>query len=71
MPVATMKVPAGLPSSEQKQELVTKVTQMYVETFGERARGTAMVLVDEVPDGGSSIGGHVLTADMLNQPGTG
>lgn len=69
MPFANMKVPAGLLSSQQKQELVTRVTDLYAETFGEQARGNTMVLVDEVADGGWGIGGNVLTAEMLTPEG--
>ncbi len=66
MPFANLKVPEGLLDAEQKQEMVDTVTDMYARVFGERARATTMVLVDEVVDGGWGIGGRVLTAAMLN-----
>ncbi|WP_431874775.1 tautomerase family protein [Amycolatopsis sacchari] len=65
MPFANLKVPEGLLSAEQKQELVSRVTELYVETFGERARANTMVLVDEVAEGGWGIGGQVLTRAVL------
>ncbi|GAA4670664.1 MULTISPECIES: tautomerase family protein [Amycolatopsis] len=65
MPFANLKVPEGLLSAEQKQELVSRVTELYVETFGERARANTMVLVDEVAEGGWGIGGRVLTRAVL------
>jgi 4-oxalocrotonate tautomerase len=65
MPFANLKVPAGLVDETQKQELVTQVTEMYVRLFGERARATTMVLVDEVVDGGWGISGRVLTRAAL------
>jgi len=67
MPFANLKVPAGTLSAEQKQNLVDRVTDMYVKVYGERARSGVMVLVDEVVDGGWGIGGHILTKAMLEQ----
>lgn len=52
MPFADLKVAAGLLSAEQKKKLVTRVTELYVDTLGERARQNTMVLVDEVVHGG-------------------
>ncbi|GLY72918.1 tautomerase family protein [Actinoallomurus iriomotensis] len=68
MPFANLKVPAGLLSAEEKQRLVTGVTELYVETFGERARPNTMVLVEEVTDGGWGVAGQVLTQAKLQQP---
>jgi 4-oxalocrotonate tautomerase len=67
MPYANLKLPAGLLSAEQKRELVTKVTDMYAELFGDTVRDNTMVLVDEVVDGGWGIRGEVLTLAMLQQ----
>jgi 4-oxalocrotonate tautomerase len=39
---------------------------MYAEIYGERARATTVVLVEEVTDGGWGVAGTVLTAAMLN-----
>lgn len=46
--------------------MVTTVTDMHANAYGERARQNTMVLVNEIADGGSSISGGVLTAAMLN-----
>jgi 4-oxalocrotonate tautomerase len=66
MPFANFKVPAGTLTAEQKELIVHRTTDLYAELYGERARATTMVLVDEVVDGGWGIGDHVLTAAMLN-----
>ncbi|GAA2107082.1 4-oxalocrotonate tautomerase family protein [Kitasatospora saccharophila] len=66
MPFANFKVPAGTLAPAQKQLIVDRVTDLYAEVYGERARQNTMVLVEEVADGGWGIGGHVLTADMIN-----
>jgi 4-oxalocrotonate tautomerase len=69
MPFANFKVPAGTLSAEQKQTIVHRTTELYVEIYGERARGGTMVLVEEVADGGWGIGDHVLTLAMLQEGG--
>jgi 4-oxalocrotonate tautomerase len=67
MPFANLKVPAGLLSAQQKEELITKVTDLYAGLFGDGARDNTMVLVDEVVDGGWGIRGDVLTLAKLKQ----
>lgn len=67
MPFANFKVPAGTLTAEQKQTIVTRTTDLYVELYGERARSNTMVLVDEVVDGGWGIGGGVLTLAHLTE----
>ena len=65
MPFANFKVPAGTINDEDKRKIVERTTELYVEIYGERARATTVVLVDEVIDGGWGVGGNVLTAEML------
>ncbi|NKY53797.1 tautomerase family protein [Nocardia vermiculata] len=65
MPFANFKVPAGTIDDEDKRKIVERTTELYVEIYGERARATTVVLVDEVVDGGWGVGGNVLTAEML------
>ncbi|MFI5590304.1 4-oxalocrotonate tautomerase family protein [Amycolatopsis sp. NPDC051758] len=65
MPFANFKVPAGTLTPEQKAQLVTRTTDLYAEIYGDRARATTMVLVEEVADGGWGIGGDVLTLAKL------
>ncbi|MEZ0110795.1 4-oxalocrotonate tautomerase [Catenulispora sp. EB89] len=67
MPFANFKVPAGTLDAEQKEKIVHRTTELYVEIYGERARGGTMVLVEEVADGGWGIGDHVLTLATLQQ----
>ncbi|MGW4755097.1 tautomerase family protein [Streptomyces chartreusis] len=67
MPFANFKVPAGTLTTEQMEQIVTTATELYVGIYGERARATTLVLVEEVPDGGWGIGGEVLTLARLQQ----
>lgn len=71
MPFANFKVPAGSLDAEQKEKIVHRATELYVEIYGERARGGTMVLVEEVADGGWGIGDHVLTLAVLQGGGGG
>ena len=67
MPFANFKVPAGTLTEEQKEQIITRATELYVDVYGERARATTLVLVEEVADGGCGIGGNVLTLAKLGQ----
>lgn len=71
MPFANFKVPAGSLDEKQKELIVTRTTELYVEIYGEGARATTLVLVEEVTDGGWGIGGAVLTLAMLREPSEG
>jgi 4-oxalocrotonate tautomerase len=79
MPFANFKVPEGTLSAAQKEEIVHRVTDLYAEFYGDGARATTVVLVEEVPDGGWGVGGGVLnlariqelTAAQATQPTTG
>jgi 4-oxalocrotonate tautomerase len=70
MPFANFKVPEKTLTQKQKEEIVTRTTELYVEIYGERARGNTLVLVEEVTDGGWGIGGNVLTAAILGEAAT-
>jgi 4-oxalocrotonate tautomerase len=52
MPFANIKTPQAALSKAQKDEIVHRVTDMFVDYFGEAARPHTMVLIEEVPDGG-------------------
>ncbi len=67
MPFANFKIPAGTLDAQQKETLVARTTDLYAELYGERARATTVVLVEEVADGGWGVAGTVLTAAMLRQ----
>ncbi|MGA5279557.1 tautomerase family protein [Streptomyces griseoincarnatus] len=66
MPFAHFKVPADTLSADDKKKIVERTTDLYAEIYGDRARATTVVLVDEVADEGWGVGGHVLTAALLN-----
>jgi len=52
MPFANIKVPEAALTRAQKEEIVHRVTNMFCDYFSEAARPHAMVLIEEVKDGG-------------------
>ena len=52
MPFANIKVPQAALTNTQKEEIVHRITAMFVDYFSEAARPHTMVLIEEVPDGG-------------------
>ena len=52
MPFANIKTPQAALSKAQKEEIMHRVTAIFVDYFGESARPHTMVLIEEVPDGG-------------------
>jgi len=67
MPFANLKVPAGTLTTESKKKLQDAVTDAIVDVYGERARPTTLVLLEEVDDGGWSLGGTILNEAMLGR----
>jgi 4-oxalocrotonate tautomerase len=67
MPFANLKIPAGTLTAESKTKLQDAVTEAIVDVYGERARPTTLVILDEVADGGWMLGGTILTEAMLGR----
>ncbi|MFI6742897.1 tautomerase family protein [Nonomuraea sp. NPDC050451] len=67
MPYANLKVPADTLTPESKKRLIDADTGAFAGVYGERARATTLVLLEEVPDGGWGLGGNILTAEMLGR----
>ncbi|WP_024507236.1 4-oxalocrotonate tautomerase family protein [Bradyrhizobium sp. ARR65] len=60
MPFANIKVPQAALTKAQKEEIVHRITAMFVDYFSEVARPHTMVLIEEVPDGGYGRADEVL-----------
>jgi 4-oxalocrotonate tautomerase len=61
MPLVNVKVIEGVFSSEQKQQMVHRLTDAMVEIEGENMRSVTWVVVEEVRSGDWGIGGNPLT----------
>ena len=68
MPFANIKLPEGVADAARKEEIIHRVTDMFVEYFGERSRPYTMVLVDEVADGGWGRADETLTLAKMGLP---
>lgn len=66
MPLINVKIIEGVFSSEQKKEIVRKMTDTMVSIEGEAMRGVTWCVVEEVKSGDWGIAGNTLTtADVL------
>jgi 4-oxalocrotonate tautomerase len=63
MPLINVKLIENVFSTEQKHEIVDKLTDAMVSIEGENMRGVTWVLVEEVKSGDWGIGGNPLTTD--------
>lgn len=66
MPLVQISVPEGVLSQDQKEELVSRITDVVVEVEGiPQLRPSVHVLVNEVADGGWGTGGKAWTLEAL------
>ncbi|MEZ6115765.1 MAG: 4-oxalocrotonate tautomerase family protein [Pirellulaceae bacterium] len=61
MPLVNVKLIEGVFTSEQKQEMIRKLTDAMVSIEGENMRSVTWVVVEEVKSGDWGIGGNPLT----------
>jgi 4-oxalocrotonate tautomerase len=62
MPLVNIELIEGVFSSQQKQDMIKKVTDTMVSIEGENLRQVTWVKVTEVKQGDWGIGGNTLTA---------
>jgi 4-oxalocrotonate tautomerase len=67
MPFVNIKVIENVFTDEQKQELLTRVTDAVVSVEGEPMRGVTWVTIDEVKSGDWAIGGQPLTTRAVHE----
>jgi 4-oxalocrotonate tautomerase len=61
MPLVNVKLIEGVFSTDQKQEIVTRLTETMVDIEGEAMRPVTWVIVEEVASGEWGIGGKPLS----------
>jgi 4-oxalocrotonate tautomerase len=61
VPFVNVKVIKGVFDENQKQEILTRVTEAMVDVEGEAMRPVTWVTIEEVNSGEWSIGGKALT----------
>ena len=66
MPLVEVKVMQGVFNSEEKNEMIRRITETMVDIEGENLRQVTTVIIEEVLSGDWGIGGNALTtADVL------
>ncbi|MEP1742747.1 MAG: tautomerase family protein [Kangiellaceae bacterium] len=63
MPLVSIELIEGVFSSEQKKDMIKKVTDTMVSIEGENLRQVTWVKVSEIKQGDWGIGGQTLTAN--------
>ena len=67
MPFVTVKVIEGVFSPQQKQEMISKLTEAMVGIEGEAMRSVTHVVVEEVRSGDWGIGGQCMTTEDVRK----
>jgi 4-oxalocrotonate tautomerase len=67
MPFVNVKVIKGVFNADEKQEMISKLTETLVGIEGENMRGVTWVTVDEVESGDWGIGGQSITAEYVKE----
>jgi 4-oxalocrotonate tautomerase len=65
VPYVDIKLIEGVFDSDQKREMIEKVTEAMIEVEGEKMRSVTFVVVDEVKSGDWGIGGQAMTTEAV------
>lgn len=65
MPLINVKLIEDVFTSEQKEQIVERLTDAMVSVEGENMRGVTWVVVEEVKSGDWGIGGKPLSAEAV------
>ena len=65
MPLINVKLIEGVFSSDQKQQIIERLTDAMVEIEGENMRQVTWCVVEEVKSGDWAIGGQPLTTEAV------
>lgn len=71
MPLINVKLIEDVFSSEQKEQIIERLTDAMVSIEGENMRGVTWVVVQEANSGEWGIGGKPLTAADVRAPAAG
>ena len=65
MPVVNVSLVEGVFSAEQKQEMISRITDVMVSLEGEFMREKTFVLIEEIKSGNWGIGGKAMTTEAI------
>jgi 4-oxalocrotonate tautomerase len=66
MPLINVKLIEGVFTSEQKTQIVERLTDAIVSVEGENIRGVTWCVLEEVKSGDWAIGGQCLTTEAVH-----
>ena len=66
MPFVNVKVIEGTLDADQKQEMITRLTDAILSVDGEGAREVTWVIIEEIASGEWAIGGQAQTTEGIN-----
>ena len=66
MPLINVKLIEGVFTSDQKREMIDRLTEAMVEIEGENMRHVTWCVVEEVKSGDWGIGGNALTTEQVH-----
>ncbi len=65
MPLVQIKGISGFLSLQQKQEIISKVTDAIISVEGEGLRPVTWVIIEDVASGQWGVGGQAVTTDAI------
>ncbi len=65
MPLIRATLVENAITAEQKQELISRITDAVVSVYGENMRQITWVLIDEIKSGQFGAGGHGYTTEEI------
>ena len=65
MPQVTVKLIEGVFDTDEKREMIDKLTETMIDIEGENMRGVTFVVVEEVKSGDWGIGGQSMTTEAV------
>ena len=71
MPLIDIQLIKGVFTSDQKKNMISKITDAMVSVEGEAMRGVTWVRVQEIESGEWAIGGKPLTSEAVRAMATG
>lgn len=65
MPLIQLSLIKGVFSPEQKQQMISRLTDAMVSVEGENMRSVTWVKIDEIESGDWAVGGQALTTEAV------
>ena len=67
MPIIDVKVMEKVLTTEQKQDIAARITDVFCDVVGEPARGVTWVVIQDVGSGEWTMGGQPVTTEGVRE----